>query len=141
MGATVTPKQGYLAVLTYGGDNIHVLNDIDVGGLEMQLDNISALGDTIVPHQSFAPGTMDRGGVKIPCNVVYDAANDGVTEILAHKIAMTTDTLILLDALAGTTLLSGTAFVNYRFKTGIEGQQNLDVVFTYTGALTGSLVA
>ena len=140
MGATVTPKQGYLAVITFGGDNIHALNEVDVSGLEMQFDNISALGDTIVPHQSFAPGTMDRGGVKLPVELIYDAANDGVTEILAHKIGQTTDTLILLDALAGTTLLSGTAFVNYRFKTGIEGQQRLSAVFTYSGELTGSLV-
>ena len=140
MGATVTPKQGYLAVITFGGDNIHALNEVDISGLEMQLDNISALGDTIVPHQSFAPGTMDRGGVKLPATLVYDAANDGVTEVLAHKIAQTTDTLILLDVLAGTTLLSGQAFVNYRFKTGIEGQQTLEAVFTYTGALAGSLV-
>ena len=139
--ASVTPQQGYKAVLTYGGDNIHALNEIEVQGLETLLDNMSALGDAIVPHQSFAPGTMDRGGVKIPVTVLYAAADPGVVEIFAHKVGGTTDTLILLTVLAGTTLLSGQAFSNYRFKTGIEGQQQLDVVFTYTGALTGALVA
>ena len=139
--ASVTPQQGYKAILVFDSDNIHALNDIEVQGLETLLDNISALGDALVPHQSFAPGCMDRGGVKIPVTVIYDAANNGVIEILAHRNAGTTGTLVLSTALAGTVLLSGQAFVNYRFKTGIEGQQQLDVVFTYTGALTGALVA
>lgn len=141
MGATVTPKQGYKGLLTYGADTVHCLGEITVEGLDHLLDDMSALGDTIVPFRSFTPGPMDGGGVRISPTVLFDAANDGVTEILTHKIAGTTDTLILLDELAGTTLLSGNAYANYRFRTGIEGQQQLDVTFTYSGALTGSLVA
>ena len=142
MAGTFTAKQGYKAVMTFGGDTIHVPGDIGLSGLDKEMINVSALGDGVLPFQTFGPpGILNSAGVQISCDVPYDSTNDGVTEILVHQIADTADTLILLDVLAGTTLLSGQAYVSYTIAVGLSGAQMLRCTFTYTGALTGSLVA
>lgn len=138
MGATFTANEGYQGLLTFGGDTIHVMGNIDVG-VNRALKDISCLGDGVVPFRTHAVGMHDP--VTITVDVPWDPSNDGVTEIYTHKVAGTTDTLILYDESGVTTLLSGLAYANYSFQTGLDGIQILRTTFTYSGALTGTLVA
>ncbi len=138
MGATFTGKAGYKTKLTYGADVIHVLGEAAVGVNNTLLD-VSTLGDGVVPFRTFAVGMLDP--VTIVVNVPWDPANDGVTECYTHHVAKTTDTLIFYDEAAVTTLVSGTAFCNYRWLGAIDGVETMEVTFQYSGALTGMLVA
>ena len=138
MGATFTAKAGYKTKLTFGGDTIHVVGEASVGINKALLD-VSTLGDGVVPFRTFVQGMTDP--ITMTVNVPWDPANDGVTECYTHHVAETTDTLIFYDEAAVTTLVSGSAFCNYRWLGAIDGVETMEVTFQYSGALTGTLVA
>jgi len=137
MADTFTPKGGHLASLKYNTKVVNVRGEVRVTAARAVID-ISCIGDTFVPFRSFTLGMHDQMSFTVP--VPYDPTNDGIIAILAASVAGTPTSLILLDVLAGTTLLSGTALASYEYASSMDDVQLLNVTFTFTGALTGNLV-
>jgi hypothetical protein len=141
MADTITARQGYKAIVKYAAAKVFAMGDITVGGLERAVLESTALSDGVVPFRSIGALGM-YGLITIGCSIPYDTANDGCTSIMADKIASTTNRLsIFSQTNAVGTLISGSCYPNYTYKTGLDGLQMLDVTFTFTGALTGSLIA
>jgi hypothetical protein len=141
MADTITARQGYKAIVQYNGSKVFAMGDITVGGLERAVLESTALSDGVVPFRSIGALGM-YGLITIGCSIPYDPANDGCTAIMADKIASENGTLgIFSQTAAKGTLITGDCYPNYTYKTGLDGLQMLDVTFTFTGALTGALIA
>ena len=136
MAATFTAKKGYLATLTWSAAAVKVRGEVRVSVARGLLE-ITCVGDAIAPFRSYTFGLYDQMSFTVP--VVFDESNDGVAAILVDAIAGTEDTLILTDGTK--TLLTGQALVTYEYGAAVDEVQMLNVTFTYTGALTGDLVA
>jgi len=137
MAATFTAKKGYLATLTWSAAAVKVRGEVRVSVARGLLE-ITCVGDAIAPFRSYTFGLYDQMSFTVP--VVFDEVNDAVAAIMVSAIAGTADTLIILDALEGNTLISGEALVTYEYSAAVDELQMLNVTFTYTGALTGDLV-
>jgi len=138
MADTFTAKKGYNAYLTWSAEPVSVRGELRVSVNKGKID-ISCIGDGVVPFRSFTLGLYDQMSFTVP--IPYDESNDAVAAIIVDAVADTTDTLIIKDGSAGNTLLSGQAYVDYEFAAPLDDIQMLNVTFTYTGALTGDLVA
>ena len=101
--------------------------------------DITCISDGIVPFRSFTLGLHDQMSFTVP--VPYDPANDGIIAMIAASIAGTPATCVLYDAVAGTALISGSAIVSYEYAAPLDEIQMLNATFTFTGTLTGALVA
>ena len=137
MAETFTAKKGYAATVTFSGSRVNIRGEVRVAVARGLLE-ISCVGDTVVPFRSYTFGLYDQMSFTVP--VVFDDTNDAVAAIMVSAIAGTADTLIILDALEGNTLISGEALVTYEYSAAVDELQMLNVTFTYTGALTGDLV-
>jgi len=139
MAETFTAKKGYAATVTFSGSRVNIRGEVRVAVARGLLE-ISCVGDTVVPFRSYTFGLYDQMSFTVP--VVFDETNDAVAAIMVSAIAGTADTLIILDVLgASPALLSGEALVTYEYGAAVDELQMLNVTFTYTGALTGDLVA
>lgn len=138
MADTFTAKKGYNAYMTWSAEPVNIRGELRVSVNKGKID-ITCIGDGAVPFRSFTLGLFDQMSFTVP--VPYDEANDAVAAILVDAIAGTTDTLIIYDANGGNTLLSGSAFVDYEWAAPLDDIQMLNVTFTFTGTLTGDLVA
>jgi len=138
MADTFTAKKGHLASVTWSAEPINIRGEVRVTVARGLLE-ITCIGDAIAPFRSYTFGLYDQMSFTVP--VVYDEANDAVAAIMVDAIAGTADALIILDALGGNTLVSGQALVTYEYSAAVDELQMLNVTFTYTGALTGDLVA
>jgi len=138
MADTFTAKKGHLASVTFGAEPVNIRGEVRVAVAKGLLE-ITCIGDAIAPFRSYTFGLYDQMSFTVP--VVYDEANDAVAAIMVDAIAGTADALIILDALGGNTLVSGQALVTYEYSAAVDELQMLNVTFTYTGALTGDLVA
>ena len=139
MADTFTAKKGHLATLTFNAKVVNVRGEIRCS-VNKGLLEISCIGDTVVPFRSYTFGLYDQMSFTVP--VVFDETNDAVAAIMVSAIAGTADTLIILDVLgASPALLSGEALVTFEYGAAVDELQMLNVTFTYTGALTGDLVA
>ena len=138
MADTFTAKKGHLASVTFSAEPINIRGEVRVAVAKGLLE-ITCIGDAIAPFRSYTFGLYDQMSFTVP--VVFDEVNDAVAAIMVSAIAGTADTLIILDALEGNTLFSGEALVTYEYSAAVDELQMLNVTFTYTGALTGDLVA
>ena len=139
MADTFTAKKGHLASVTFSAEPINIRGEVRVAVAKGLLE-ITCIGDAIAPFRSYTFGLYDQMSFTVP--VVFDEANDAVAAIMVSAIAGTADTLIILDVLgASPALLSGEALVTYEYGAAVDEVQMLNVTFTYTGALTGDLVA
>jgi len=137
MADTFTAKKGYLASVTWSAEPVNIRGEVRVTVARGLLE-ITCIGDTIAPFRSYTFGLYDQMSFSVP--VPFDETNDAVAAIMVDAIAGTADTLIILDAVAGNTLLSGQALVTYEWSAPVDELQMLNVTFTFTGALTGNLV-
>jgi len=137
MADTFTAKKGHLASVTFSAEPINIRGEVRVAVAKGLLE-ITCIGDAIAPFRSYTFGLYDQMSFTVP--VVFDEVNDAVAAIMVSAIAGTADTLIILDALEGNTLISGEALVTYEYSAAVDELQMLNVTFTYTGALTGDLV-
>jgi hypothetical protein len=141
MADTITARQGYKAIVKYNAAKVFAMGDITVGGLERAVLESTALSDGVVPFRSIGALGM-YGLITIGCSIPYDPANDGCTGIMHDKIASADGTLSIFSQTAAKgTLITGKCYPNYTYKTGLDGLQMLDVTFTFSGALTGALIA
>jgi len=138
MADTFTSSKGYAADLSFSASKINVRGELRCGVNRGRIE-ITCISDGIVPFRSYTVGLYDQMEFTVP--VAWDPANDGVAACLVSSIAGTTDALIIKDAVAGNTLLSGQALVNYEYAASLDDIQLMNVTFTFTGALTGNLVA
>ena len=136
MAETFTAKKGYAATVTFSAKRVNIRGEVRIA-IAKGLLEITCVGDTIVPFRSYTFGLYDQMSFTVP--VVFDEANDAVAAIMVDAIAGTADTLVILDALGGNTLLTGQALVTYEYSAAVDELQMLNVTFTYTGALTGDL--
>ena len=138
MADTFTAKKGHLASVTFSAEPINIRGEVRVAVAKGLLE-ITCIGDAIAPFRSYTFGLYDQMSFTVP--VVFDKVNDAVAAIMVSAIAGTADTLIILDALGGNTLVSGLALVTYEYGAAVDELQMLNVTFTYTGAITtGDLV-
>ena len=135
MGDTFSPSKGYAATLGFSGKKVNVKGEIRVSSAKGLIE-ITCINDGIVPFRSYTVGLWDQKQFTVA--VPYDVANDAFIAVLASGNAGTADTLILTDG--SVTLVSGQALVSCEYAATLDDIQIFNVTFTYTGALTGSLV-